>query len=332
MMVAGVYGEKRSPRSAGRQGRASEGGVKPFEYGPPRKAQSAMEYLMTYGWAILIIAVVLIALFSLGVFDPFAFSPRAQPGSCQAIRPLGAGISTDINLAGTCNDEIPKFVAVFNGKDTMVNVPETVLTGSDGFTLSFWFYYQSTTYSCSTTGIVEFANTIRNSIVGLLGCAPPSSFGYACSGKCYNNGLLFSSTQPVIDRWESVIYTYDSTTGGMNIFVDGSSIANSLADGFPGATEGIVIPAGSHMTLAPKWELQYNGMLSNVQLYNTSFGQAEVDALYKGGIGGIPIALQNLVGWWPLNGDVQDYSGNQNPGSPSNMIFTDSWTTGYSPP
>jgi len=33
------------------------------------KAQSAMEYLMTYGWAILIIAVVLGALFSLGVFS-----------------------------------------------------------------------------------------------------------------------------------------------------------------------------------------------------------------------------------------------------------------------
>ncbi len=33
------------------------------------KAQSAMEYLMTYGWAILIIAVVLASLFSLGVFN-----------------------------------------------------------------------------------------------------------------------------------------------------------------------------------------------------------------------------------------------------------------------
>ncbi len=33
------------------------------------KGQSAMEYLMTYGWAILIIAIVLAALFSLGVFS-----------------------------------------------------------------------------------------------------------------------------------------------------------------------------------------------------------------------------------------------------------------------
>ncbi|MEM3178059.1 MAG: hypothetical protein QXT36_02645 [Candidatus Micrarchaeaceae archaeon] len=36
---------------------------------PHKKLQSAMEYLMTYGWAILVIAVVLGALFSLGVFS-----------------------------------------------------------------------------------------------------------------------------------------------------------------------------------------------------------------------------------------------------------------------
>ncbi|ASI13968.1 hypothetical protein Mia14_0665 [Candidatus Mancarchaeum acidiphilum] len=37
------------------------------------KAQSAMEYLMTYGWAILIIAIVLAALYILGVFNGSAF-------------------------------------------------------------------------------------------------------------------------------------------------------------------------------------------------------------------------------------------------------------------
>ncbi|MGC8776999.1 MAG: hypothetical protein ACP5P2_03635, partial [Candidatus Micrarchaeia archaeon] len=39
------------------------------------KAQSAMEYLMTYGWAILIIAVVLGALFQLGVFNKNSYAP-----------------------------------------------------------------------------------------------------------------------------------------------------------------------------------------------------------------------------------------------------------------
>jgi len=52
------------------------------------KAQSAMEYLMTYGWAILIIAVVLGALFSLGVFSGSSLlgtSCVASPGYyCQS--------------------------------------------------------------------------------------------------------------------------------------------------------------------------------------------------------------------------------------------------------
>ena len=41
------------------------------------RAQSAMEYLMTYGWAILIIAVVLGALFSLHVFSSASLLPQA---------------------------------------------------------------------------------------------------------------------------------------------------------------------------------------------------------------------------------------------------------------
>ena len=35
-----------------------------------KKAQSAMEYLMTYGWAILIVIVVVSALYAMGVFTP----------------------------------------------------------------------------------------------------------------------------------------------------------------------------------------------------------------------------------------------------------------------
>ncbi len=38
------------------------------------KLQSAMEYLMTYGWAILIIAVIILALFQLGIFSASALS------------------------------------------------------------------------------------------------------------------------------------------------------------------------------------------------------------------------------------------------------------------
>ena len=72
----------------------------------PAKAQSAMEYLMTYGWAILIIAVVLGALFQLGVFNANNFAPKAPPGSCQVFRPNGPGTTSFINLEGVCSGEL----------------------------------------------------------------------------------------------------------------------------------------------------------------------------------------------------------------------------------
>ena len=34
------------------------------------KSQSALEYMMTYGWAILIIVVIAVALYSMGIFNP----------------------------------------------------------------------------------------------------------------------------------------------------------------------------------------------------------------------------------------------------------------------
>src|SRR3990172_218986 len=45
-----------------------------------KKAQSAMEYLMTYGWAILIVIIVAAALFALGVFSPSTYTGHQATG------------------------------------------------------------------------------------------------------------------------------------------------------------------------------------------------------------------------------------------------------------
>ncbi len=74
-----------------------------------RKAQSAMEYLMTYGWAILIIAVVLGALFSLGVFSGSSLIGTAciaGPGFlCQSVTLLHSvgGMSASIGQSTGTN-------------------------------------------------------------------------------------------------------------------------------------------------------------------------------------------------------------------------------------
>jgi hypothetical protein len=70
-------------------------------------------------------------------------------------------------------------------------------------------------------------------------------------------------------------------------------------------------------------------MIADLQIYNTSLDYASVNALYREGIGGAPIDLQNLVGWWPLNGNANDYSGNGNNGAPANVVYASSWINGY---
>ncbi|MDE1822961.1 MAG: hypothetical protein KGH50_01415, partial [Candidatus Micrarchaeota archaeon] len=58
-----------------------------------------------------------------------------------------------------------------------------------------------------------------------------------------------------------------------------------------------------------------------------------VKALYKEGIGGAPIDLQHLIGWWPLNGNANDYSGSNNQGTITGpIVWSASWQAGYSQP
>ncbi|MCL5239337.1 MAG: hypothetical protein M1286_02610, partial [Candidatus Marsarchaeota archaeon] len=126
------------------------------------KAQSAMEYLMTYGWAILIIAVVLGALFQLGVFNAGTFAPKAPPGACQVYRPEGPGTTTNINIEGICSGELPQYVA-FLPPDTGSN-PSYILTSNsimnsivatDSFTLVLWIYFKGQSVSGNWNGAIS---------------------------------------------------------------------------------------------------------------------------------------------------------------------------------
>ena len=83
-----------------------------------------MEYLMTYGWAILIIAVVLGALFQLGVFNTTNLAPRAQPRFLQSSQAQPGSV----NLVGVCSGEAAAVCRQFDGQCS--NVPRSLLPSS----------------------------------------------------------------------------------------------------------------------------------------------------------------------------------------------------------
>ena len=278
------------------------------------KAQSAMEYLMTYGWAILIIAVVLAALFQLGVFNPMTFAPKAPPGSCQVFRPNGPGTTSFINLEGICSGELPQYVAQFNGQSSYIET-SIVPTPSSMLTVTAWVNPLSSNGNRGIVGQGDLGNDYweLKTYVG--------NYDFVVYSVKDNT---FGPVQ--LNHWSFLTAAYNN--GVVNLYINGVQVASYSESAtlvqsknvYIGYTPGDVAP------------LYFNGSIANIQIYNTTLSANEIQALYLEGIGGAPIDLQNLVGWWPLNGNANDYSGNGNNGQMNNVNFISNWYNGYTPP
>ncbi len=277
---------------------------------------------MTYGWAILIIAVVLGALFQLGIFNASTFTPKAPPGACHVFRPNGPGTTSFINTQGICNGELPQYVAKFNGAGYVTAIPTTV---KNSFTTCAWFN------PSVLTGGPE-----------ILSSRGPGDYSFdmqlATPGNKWYNDIGTGSNWIEISGYVTYNFGADTwyqgcfavTTTGWTAYVDGTN----LGSGAYTSNTPLLFDSTHHMFLGQLGTggQYFTGLMSNVQVYNASLSSNEIAALYNGGIGAAPIKLSNLVGWWPLNGDVKDYSGNNNNGAATAISFTSSWSAGYSAP
>ena len=280
-----------------------------------------MEYLMTYGWAILIIAIVLVAFFSLNLFNPYTFAPKASPGSCQILRPNGPGSNIFVSAVGpTCTtNEIPQYVAKFNGQSSYISagLPTSAVVNTS---ISVWFL----SVSSQNQVIIMLGNTGAGyGIYFGTGCAGgtlailESSIRWICTGVTYTTNTWYNFALVSTPSSGNVVY---------NLYLNGNAVYTSPSVS-PSTT-----PVSPMLISLDGSGRYFNGSISNVQIYNTSLSQPEITALYQKGIGGAPTNIQNLVGWWPLNGNSNDYSGNGNNGVPTNVIFTSSWENGYTAP
>jgi hypothetical protein len=281
------------------------------------KLQSAMEYLMTYGWAILIIAVVLGVLFQLGVFSSSSYAVRAPPGACQVFKPNGPGTSTNLNLLGVCSGQLPQYVAQFTlTGNSNVLIPSLNTFNPSSFTISAWFMFSSTPASWFALVDKGEFSSVGGFTVGTTAGTTRITAGLYDGAK---HELVFpnSGTQMALNTWYHVIFTYGG--GMMNGYINGQFSPGGGPS--PGAmTLNTLVPV-SLGALAAYVPGTFPGSLTNVQIYNASLSANDVADLYGKGMGGAPIMLQNLVGWWPLNGNAKDYSGNNKNGVQSSVNY-----------
>ncbi len=281
------------------------------------KLQSAMEYLMTYGWAILIIAVVLGVLYYLGIFNSANLAPRLQPGSCHVAR-TAAGVQNFGVCAG-----LPEFVGQFNGQSSDVAIPSSAsLNLTTSLTISAWIYMNS--IGSNQNIIQKWVNTYN------LVISPSNQLRLELTqtgGTPITD--LFSTSTLQAGQWYYVVGTYNSSlsSNNMNLYINGVLV------GSKNLNPTLNIDASPlYIGTQGGGNFYFGGAISNVQVYNASLSAAEVKALYMEGIGGAPITPQNVVGWWPLNGDANDYSGNNNNGQSTNVQYTNTWLSTYSAP
>jgi hypothetical protein len=280
------------------------------------RLQSAMEYLMTYGWAILIIAVVLGVLFQMGVFNSSSMTVRVPPGACKVLRTSAA-----VNLVGQCSGILPKYVAQFNGASSYVVTPyANQLYPKQYITISLWF---KTTEDVSS-GWSQLINTagLNNNCDGGVYCMRVgSSYFYVSvattSGSNQHtqigNLALPASQQINGGNWNNVVGVYD----GSNVYLYWNGALKSSTP-----VTGNLLQSTNSITTGDPFSISYQGSIANVQIYNASLDASSIATLYQEGIGGAPVNPQYLVGWWPLNGDTNDYSGNNDNGAPTAITYT----------
>ena len=196
--------------------------------------------------------------------------------------------------------------AFFNGSSSILIPPSTSLSITGPMSISYW---------------VEL-NNLNEHIVLSKCIATCASANIDYLTEIYNSKASFQiGTSEVQESTALSAGTFYNIV----IAIDGSAAhfyLNGVPDGSPAlallpTNGGTVINIGKWTGTSSPYFM--NGILANMQVYSLALSAAQVQALYQEGIEGVPYTA-NLMAWWPLDGNANDYSSYNN-GVPYNVIY-----------
>ena len=141
-----------------------------------KKAQSAMEYLMTYGWAILIVIIVAAALFALGVFNPATY--------------------TQSTATGFTGFQIPSGGWQFTSGGQLTLMASNMAGANIGITNITATYAGTTVYNATASGTIAPGSSYTAIVTGLPTAATGSSYSVdaVITYTNQNTGISFTSS------------------------------------------------------------------------------------------------------------------------------------------
>jgi hypothetical protein len=153
-------------------------------------------------------------------------------------------------------------------------------------------------YGTKSTGCTPGGNSFVFAITSLF----RPSFSDYCNNAVETNGPTLSP-----NAWNFI----GISASGSNIIFYVNNQSESMT------VKNTITPVSKFLTIGdvdnggPGGRV-FNGIIAGVQLYGNVLTANQMTQLYNEGLGGMPIQNNSLAGWWPLEGDGSDYSGNGN--------------------
>ena len=246
-----------------------------------RRSQSALEYMMTYGWAILIIVIVAVVLYSMGIFSPSSFLSFSGITGLSGFQPASAACASNgqmiVKLSNSLGYQVSLFsINVTTSSGVSVTQPESA-TLNPGQTQEFIVFG-----ICPKTSGSSFSDTIT---VAYTEPSQPIPGPYSLSGTAKG-----TSTTPTYNTFTAynlpgnVPWTVEYA--GMNQTTSASSmnfvsLSNSAWQIYPTTVNGVtyypIYAAGNNISAGYNLEVDFIPMRN---LWFSNFGAANVSMIY----------------------------------------------------
>jgi hypothetical protein len=221
---------------------------------------------------------------------------------------------------------LPKYVAYFNGYYTPPSyiLSQTNITINRSFTISFWMYptrvgngIPGSSYSedmidvNNNTGELSqiYLEWRGNGYFNLNICEMNGSYPANCSEEF--------SMENWANQWVHIAETYNNGTilvyaNGRPIFYSKGAASGSGVAWGPAVSNLVISNAKVYISYyipysVYAYDSEFAGYMSNVQIYGDALNSSEVSVLYRSGIAGYPLSSEDLLGWWPLDGNANSF-------------------------